>query len=236
MCIWGVWSGPMVKGWDSWSRNPGSIPSASGRFWFGHGVPFILTRSLRYGTKNTGCPLCVCTPHMQSKDPLCLFAKSSLFRRACGYSAAWVPWVLAPVLYRGLLSPHWRRRKAPRCGNRSCAGHQWYWCYEPHELKAPALITCTRQFKPSNYRLHDQWYLIVPGCSWTEKTPTSCCHLKQYLWLHSSSTYQVCLTDRFELVVDDLDLRMMVWNVAGLQTLKNNTATILPISEIQFTL
>ena len=25
--------------------------------------------SLRNGTKNTGGPLCVCTPHMQSKDP-----------------------------------------------------------------------------------------------------------------------------------------------------------------------
>ena len=61
--------GPMVKGWDSWSRDLGSIPSAGGCFWFGCGVPFILTRYLRNGTKNTGGPLCVCTPHMQSKDP-----------------------------------------------------------------------------------------------------------------------------------------------------------------------
>ena len=64
-----VRSGPMVKGWDSWSRDPGSIPSAGRHFWFGCGVPFILARSLRNGTENTGGPLCVCTPHMQSKDP-----------------------------------------------------------------------------------------------------------------------------------------------------------------------
>ena len=38
-------------------------------FQVGCGVPFILARSLRNETKNTGGPLCVCTPHLQSKDP-----------------------------------------------------------------------------------------------------------------------------------------------------------------------
>ena len=42
---------------------------------------------------------CACTPHKCSlKIPLCLFAKSSRFRWAWAYGAAWVPWVLAPVL------------------------------------------------------------------------------------------------------------------------------------------
>ena len=48
--------------------------------------------------ENTQGPLCVCTPSMQSKDPLCLFAKCSRFRRAWVKGAARVPWVLAPVL------------------------------------------------------------------------------------------------------------------------------------------
>ena len=61
----------------SWSwglRDPSSIPSAGSHFWFGCGVSFILARSFRNVTKNTGNPLCVCTPHTQSKDlplPLC---------------------------------------------------------------------------------------------------------------------------------------------------------------------
>ena len=53
---------------------------ARSHFWFGCGVPFILARSLRNGTKNTGGPLCVCTPHMQSKDPsLPLHKKEPIF-------------------------------------------------------------------------------------------------------------------------------------------------------------
>ena len=64
--ISGVGSGQMVKGWDLWSRDPGSIPSAGSQFWFSCGVRFILARSLRNGTKNTRCPLCVRTPHTQS--------------------------------------------------------------------------------------------------------------------------------------------------------------------------
>ena len=66
----GVRNGSMVKGWSSWSRDLGSIPSAGGHFWFGRGVPFILARSLQNWTKNTGGPLCVWTPHMRSKYPL----------------------------------------------------------------------------------------------------------------------------------------------------------------------
>ena len=45
------------------------FPVAAGsHFRFGCGVPPILARSLRNGTKNTGGLLYVCTPHMQSKD------------------------------------------------------------------------------------------------------------------------------------------------------------------------
>ena len=36
---------------------------------FDCGVPLILASSLRIETKNTGGPLCVCTSHMQFKDP-----------------------------------------------------------------------------------------------------------------------------------------------------------------------
>ena len=71
----------MDKCWGSWSRDPSSIPCSGSHFWFGCGVPFILARSLRNGTKNPWGSLCVCTPHMQSKSPLCLFAKCSHFWR-----------------------------------------------------------------------------------------------------------------------------------------------------------
>ena len=42
---------------------------AGSHFRFCCGLPFILARSLRNGTRNTGGPLCVCTPHMQSITP-----------------------------------------------------------------------------------------------------------------------------------------------------------------------
>ena len=51
------------------SRDPDSIPGAGSHFRFGCGVPLILARSLRNRTKNTRSPLCVGTPHTQSKDP-----------------------------------------------------------------------------------------------------------------------------------------------------------------------
>ena len=70
--VFGVKNGPMVKGWDQ-----GSIPITGSHFRFRCGVPFILARSLRNGTKNTGGPLCVCTPHMQSKDPPLTLRKES---------------------------------------------------------------------------------------------------------------------------------------------------------------
>ena len=59
----------MVKGWDSWSTDQGSIPNAASHLWFVCGVPFNLARALRNGIKNTGGPLCVRTPHMQSEEP-----------------------------------------------------------------------------------------------------------------------------------------------------------------------
>ena len=84
----------MVKGWGTWLRDLGSIPSVGSHFWFGCDVPFILARSLRNRTKNTGGPLCVCIPHTCSlKIPLCLFAKSSWFRRAWVLSTAWILWL-----------------------------------------------------------------------------------------------------------------------------------------------
>ena len=63
--------GSMAKGWGLWSRDLGLMSSAGGQFWFGRSrsMPFILARSLQNRTKTTGGPLCVCTPHMQSKDP-----------------------------------------------------------------------------------------------------------------------------------------------------------------------
>ena len=68
-CSSGVRNGLRFKGWDSWWMDSGSIPSTGSHFRLGCGVPPILARSLRNGTKNTGGSLFVCTPHMQSKDP-----------------------------------------------------------------------------------------------------------------------------------------------------------------------
>ena len=51
MCGIGVRNGPMVKGWDLWSRDSGSIFSAGRHFWFGCGLPFTLARTLLNGTK-----------------------------------------------------------------------------------------------------------------------------------------------------------------------------------------
>ena len=75
----GVRSGPKVKGWDSWSRDPGSIPSASNHFWFGFGVPFVLARSSQNVTLKIAEVYCV---FAHSKCHLCLFAKRSRYRRA----------------------------------------------------------------------------------------------------------------------------------------------------------
>ena len=60
-------NGPMVEGWGLWSRDPGSIPCAGSCFWFGYGAPHILARYLQNGTKISEGPMCVCTPHTQSK-------------------------------------------------------------------------------------------------------------------------------------------------------------------------
>ena len=57
------------NGWGLWLRDQGWIPSDGSHFWFGCGAPFNLARSLRNGAKNNGVPLCVCTTHMQCKDP-----------------------------------------------------------------------------------------------------------------------------------------------------------------------
>ena len=70
-----VRNGLMVNGWDMWLRD--SISSAGSYFRFGCGLPF-----LRNSTKNTGDPLCVSIPQMQSKTSPCLLAKTSRFRQA----------------------------------------------------------------------------------------------------------------------------------------------------------
>ena len=72
-----VRNGSLVKGRGSWSRDPGLIPSASGHFLLGCCAPFILARSSQNWNGNTGGPLCVCTPHMQSKVPPLPLQKSS---------------------------------------------------------------------------------------------------------------------------------------------------------------
>ena len=85
----GVRNSPIVKGWGFWLINTSSIPSAGSHFWFNCGVPsFLLDGTLRNRTKNTGGPLCVCTHHMQSKNPpLPLHIRSSRSRQAHWYKA-----------------------------------------------------------------------------------------------------------------------------------------------------
>ena len=80
----GVRNGLKVKGWDSWSRDPGSITSAGSHLRIGCGVPFILARSLRNGTKIPEVHCVIAHPTCSLKIPLCLFAKSSWFRVTMG--------------------------------------------------------------------------------------------------------------------------------------------------------
>ena len=96
MCII-VLNGPMVKGWGLWLREPDSISRTGSHFWFGCGVPFILARSLRNGTKHTVGRPCVCTPHMQSNDPPSASSQRVADVGGHGYRARF--WVLRLTLY-----------------------------------------------------------------------------------------------------------------------------------------
>ena len=77
-----------------WSRTLGSIHSAASYFWFGCGMPFIQIKSRWNSTKNSGGPMWVCAPHMQSNLPLTLFKKRVDNSNVCGASRASNWWML----------------------------------------------------------------------------------------------------------------------------------------------
>ena len=115
----GVRSGPMVKSWGLWTRDLGSIPCIGSHLWFGW-------------PKNTGGPLGVHKPTRNLKISLCLFAKSSRFRRAL-YRVLFEYYGLLCTLERITLSAL-KTRQDPKGSN---------YLYTPF-LKFMDLIKCWR--------------------------------------------------------------------------------------------